>query len=279
MDKKSGTMIIPEMYFEIEDIKHILSRTQPVRNNLHEIVFLTKGHLIRNINLRSIQVNSHEFHLALKNQLISVEGYSQDVSGFYCCFSDQFLESMHLKNDIDQDLSFISSYMYHYPLRLPKNLDERMNTLFTFLWKVCRQEGGPAQLHAAYLLLIIREIRQLMVNSGFDPYPSKSFLLVKRYTDLLVEHIRQHRNVSFYAEKLGVTTDQLNKAVKATLGKTSVTLCNEICLSEAKFQLKRSYNPVSDIAYLLGFSEPTYFNRFFKKLTGKTPLEYRNNPL
>jgi AraC-like DNA-binding protein len=67
--------------------------------------------------------------------------------------------------------------------------------------------------------------------------------------------------------------------VKQTTGKTIRELINERTLSEAKILLKHTNKQASEIAYELGFLEAASFNRFFKKLTGITPLIFRNQTL
>jgi AraC-like DNA-binding protein len=75
---------------------------------------------------------------------------------------------------------------------------------------------------------------------------------------------------------LNVSANSLNQAVKEILGKTAKEIISERIIEEAKKQLKYSANDISEIAYNIGFEEPTHFIRFFKKHTACTPKEYKN---
>jgi len=102
------------------------------------------------------------------------------------------------------------------------------------------------------------------------------FLLFK---DLLEKHFKEKKSVSAYCEKLFVTEKRLNKATTQILGKTPKQLIDERLLLEAKRLLVHETHTIKEIAYELGFDEPTNFIKYFKKHTQKSPTEFRENPL
>jgi AraC family transcriptional activator of pobA len=78
-----------------------------------------------------------------------------------------------------------------------------------------------------------------------------------------------------FAAKLAVHINYLNRAVKEVTGKpTSVHIAERIA-AEAKALLQHTDWSVADIAYALGFEYPTYFNNYFKRVTGATPKSFR----
>jgi AraC-like DNA-binding protein len=78
-----------------------------------------------------------------------------------------------------------------------------------------------------------------------------------------------------FADKLCVHVNHLNRAVKQVTGKSTTTHISERIVTEAKALLQFTDWPVSQIAYGLGFEYPTYFNNFFKKMTGSAPTTFR----
>lgn len=78
------------------------------------------------------------------------------------------------------------------------------------------------------------------------------------------------------AEKLYVSTWHLSKLLKKETGSTFIDLLNTIRIEEAKKQLRNPRYKVYEIAEAVGFSDVPYFTKLFKKLTGITPMEYRN---
>lgn len=89
------------------------------------------------------------------------------------------------------------------------------------------------------------------------------------------EHFLTLRKVSDYADLLNVTADHLNRIIKSQSSKTAHELIDDMILIEAKAYLKHTALSVAEIAYKLGFSDPSHFNKFFKKLANCTPLQYR----
>ena len=93
---------------------------------------------------------------------------------------------------------------------------------------------------------------------------------------LVDEFFRGEHQLGFYAEKLGMTVDRLNDHVKRATGVTAGHLIRQRVLTEAKRQLVFTTQPIQDIAQELAFSDPSHFARFFRKHTGTTPHEFRD---
>ena len=89
------------------------------------------------------------------------------------------------------------------------------------------------------------------------------------------QQIVKLRSASEFAEKLNVHVNHLNRAVKETAEKTTSEIIADRILQEAKILLRHSSWNVSEIAYSLGFTEPTHFNNFFKKHTKLSPMKFR----
>lgn len=94
---------------------------------------------------------------------------------------------------------------------------------------------------------------------------------------LVDEFFRREHQLGFYAEKLGMTVDRLNDHVKRATGVTAGHLIRQRVLTEAKRQLVFTTQPIQDIAEELAFSDPSHFARFFRKHTGTTPHEFRDD--
>lgn len=85
------------------------------------------------------------------------------------------------------------------------------------------------------------------------------------------------RQTSFYANKLNVHTNHLNAVVKRITGQTASTIIQNGIIVSAKSLLRQTHLSVKEVAFKLHFTEPAHFNSFFKKLTGFTPKQFREN--
>lgn len=84
------------------------------------------------------------------------------------------------------------------------------------------------------------------------------------------------RSASDFANQLSIHVNHLNRALKETTLKTTSEIIAERLAQEAKMLLKHTNWNVSEIAYCLGFEEPTHFNNFFKKNMQQTPTQFRS---
>ena len=101
---------------------------------------------------------------------------------------------------------------------------------------------------------------------------------VVRFQELVNEHFATENGVDFYADKLCVTPNYLNRIVQRTLGQTTKAYIQSRRIDEAKHLLRYSAMPIGLISDRLHFDTPSYFIRAFTKVTGQTPLQFRNCP-
>lgn len=98
------------------------------------------------------------------------------------------------------------------------------------------------------------------------------------FCDLVVKHYRESREVKYYADLLNLTPKYLCKAIRtASGGISSGQWIEQYVTAQAKRLIEtRTTLTLQETAYMLGFSEPTSFYRFFKRVTGMTSKEYRD---
>ncbi len=74
---------------------------------------------------------------------------------------------------------------------------------------------------------------------------------------------------------VNLTPNHLSQTIKEVTGKTAKSYIVKRRLEESTYLLKYSNDDIAEIAFHLNFSGPTHFTKFFKKETGKTPIEFR----
>jgi AraC family transcriptional regulator, transcriptional activator of pobA len=92
---------------------------------------------------------------------------------------------------------------------------------------------------------------------------------------LIDEHYIRLKYPKEYADLMNISTKHLNRICNETLGKSTGALITERLVLEAKRILTYSDKPIKQIAEQLGFDDPAYFIRFFKKHTGQTPVGFK----
>ena len=105
-------------------------------------------------------------------------------------------------------------------------------------------------------------------------FSRKELLAIKFYA-LAKKHFRQERTLQFYADLLFVTPKYLTETIKEITGQTAGEVIDSFTVQEARIQLKTTIKNISEISAELNFSDQSSFGKFFKRLTGLSPKDYR----
>ena len=124
-------------------------------------------------------------------------------------------------------------------------------------------------------VLAVWVARQMLVRR--EQRPSRGQELLARFTRPVEEDFRQQRSVT-YAMQLDISPAYLNTLARRFAGHAALGLLHQRLLLEAKRELVYTSMTISQISDQLGFSEPAYFSRFFKRMTGRSPKEFRQHP-
>lgn len=100
---------------------------------------------------------------------------------------------------------------------------------------------------------------------------------VKEFEKLVDNYFRENKMPSFYAEKLNVTANYLNKICNKEAGKTAGDIIRKRIIIEAQRFLHYTNLSINEVAHDLGFENASYFITFFKKQTHVTPEQFRKN--
>ena len=96
------------------------------------------------------------------------------------------------------------------------------------------------------------------------------------FSRMIEQDYSKHHLVTYYARKIGITAAHLNIISRQITGKSALNLIHERLLLEAKRNLVYTNLSISTLSYTLGFADPAYFTRFFKRNSGASPKEFRN---
>jgi len=97
----------------------------------------------------------------------------------------------------------------------------------------------------------------------------------RRFRQLVESGFREQRTLDRYAQDLGMTTTQLNRVCRTVFGKSALGVIHDRLLLEARRNLVYTSMTVAEVGYALGFSDPSYFTRFFVRATNIAPSEFR----
>jgi AraC-like DNA-binding protein len=156
----------------------------------------------------------------------------------------------------------------------------KLNAILSLIFDeyLSKEDGYRDAIKASLEIFYIEFVRQspnpksASINGG--PYVQERF---DEFVNLLETHFTTHKQVSQYTGLMSLSSYQLNEITKTAVGKTASAVIDEHILLEAKRHLLATPNQVKEIADHIGYEDPSYFIRFFKKHTGLTPDTFRTN--
>lgn len=148
----------------------------------------------------------------------------------------------------------------------------------TLLRELQQPDRGSATMIGSHLLLLCLHLwRSAASGESRDDGAGRGDgpRLVGNFLQLVEFHYRDGWPVARYATALGVTDDKLHSHCKREKGRSPRAIVHARLMQEACARLQQLDLPVEQIGYGLGFRDPGYFSRFFRKYQGTSPGAYR----
>ncbi|ULQ56919.1 helix-turn-helix domain-containing protein [Flavihumibacter rivuli] len=139
------------------------------------------------------------------------------------------------------------------------------------------EEQDNEKILQAYLKILITHISRLKKITGKSEQAGVDlhFSLFHKYKMEVESNFRTQHQVQEYAAKLKTQARTLNSLSKKFMNKTAGEIIADRLILEAKRELYYNLKSIKEIGYGLGFEDPAYFTRFFKKQTGVSPQEFK----
>ncbi len=209
--------------------------------------------------------------------------------GYYLIFSQDFIAQSNVLSNMLKLFPFLKIDK-SIPFSIPSSDLQHILAIYKSIWTEYNDsENDKFQLIEAQVFLLLSSIRRFFEQQVDQQVAEKNLKaadlkLLSRYQTLIqtsfyptaqLDTFSNLHSTSYYAQKLSVHPNHLNAVVKSVSGITALNHIHKHLLSLAKTYLVQTDWSVKEIAYKLHFDSPNNFNSFFKRNTGKTPLNYR----
>jgi AraC family transcriptional regulator, transcriptional activator of pobA len=246
-----------------------LNVKSPHRHSYQEIIWVRQGYAEHLLDGDIIKYPSHTLLVVPKGRVHRFVP-SPDCLGCAIRFKEEFLPN--------QSHLLFSQFTGHTALHLNTEQSAIIEAYFSLISSECKL-ADPYHLQALRYLLgaFIAKLEELrLLHSEMVPHDFTRTLCIWNSLNTLIEQkFKSEHAVSFYASELGLSPRKLGDVVKLYTGKYVSDVIDDRLITEAKRLLLFSNFTIKEIAFELGFEEHSYFTKVFKKLTGKTPSDFK----
>lgn len=264
--------------FSVRDLEQVLNGKDLVhdlhRHDFYFVLAVHNGSGIHEIDFVQYPVQANAVFILRPGQVHKLE-LAANTTGFLLEFNLSFYQPNNTIAEHRWKKASSKNYCEVEAARFQR-LHTHLATIFHEY--SLKQEGYIEAIKANLDLFFLEYIRQSKTPNSIAK--NESGYIQERFEEfvrLLETNIVSMKNVSEYADLLSLSPYQLNSIAKTSVGRTVSDLINDQIILEAKRHLIATPAQVKEVADQLGYEDPSYFIRFFKKHTGQSPDAFRKN--
>lgn len=265
-----------ELLIDTADVTTFLPENQVAIPSFYILMAIEKGKGMVHVDDHQFRVKGNTFCFIRPGNHVDISALSV-TAGFWIFFPGAFLDSFFNDTFFTYKFDFFhgSNALQALPLsqadfipnyQLVRQIHDEIQQL---------QVDSEHVLRSSLYLLLIQLNRLYAAFHGTQGQVIQD-VKVLQFKHNLQHKIRQYATVGAMADALGISRTHLNQLSQRYFGRTAKRLLQERLLVEAKQMILFSDQDIAQIAYQLGFSDPSNFNRFFKSHLQETPNQYRS---
>jgi len=243
---------------------------QPRRLTSYFIVLIDNGSITYKLDLQDITIIEGDVLFAMPNQIFVPPAKTDNLKYFKVLFDENTLALL------PQRFSFLVNPLNSQTITLDNAARERVRKVFEILNQILTPDKQltDSEIILAYLNLLLSELNSAYFKN--EPVISLNSNLAKfiEFKLMVESHLTEQPSINTIADKLALTTNSLYRLVKEYSGASPKDYFTNRLMIEAQRKLRYSNLSLKEVAYDLGFNDPDYFSRLFKKSTGKSVSDF-----
>ena len=247
---------------------------EPWKTDVTTAIICIQGSADISINMKRYEVKAPAMVIMLSEHIMQLHNYSCDLKTTCLVMSTRFANDLF--TNANKTTSMYNS-VYQNPIL---QLDETGSYVLSFYLKMMKDliqfQSNPYRLDAAkHLTLTLFFGYVHRIHAPENEKNGYANNIVNEFITLLKKNYKEKRETSFYAKKLCITPKYLTTLLKDITGKTVHEWIDEYVSVESKALLRSTKMTIDQISDSLSFSSQDNFSKFFKRVVGISPTEYR----
>lgn len=252
----------------------------PHMHKFYEIIWFEDGGGQHVVDFTTYDVQPYSVFFIAPGQIHSFDKTRHE--GFIIKFTSEFMNEEHSSEDIFLSYKFFSAFntIPYFTTSDPetvrgiKSLIRALSVEYQNMQAYAHHDVQKALMRI--LLIYLERAADATTYTNLSTAKTSHYLYIK-FRMMVEQQYAHYHQVQDYASQLNVSPKYLGRCVADSTQLSPLQIINDRILLEAKRQLHYSTLSVKEIAFNLGFEDPSYFVKFFKRLTGKLPGEFRKS--
>ena len=255
--------------------RHFLS--QPFMMNELRILVLRQGYVDVRVNMLEQRIEAGTLIFIGRYVVTEIMHVSDNIHGFVLSLSDEMLR-LSVGNSLPKAFN---GHLQDFTLPLSNEETDFIDNLHLIIYNALKQEMSSTPVVIQLVGALIMHISYLWEESDSSQIGARTReqQLFSEFIRLVSQYASTQHSLDFYASHLCVTPRYMSTIVSNVSGKTAKYWIDEAIVNAIKVQLRYTDKQVSEIAYDMNFPNPSFFCKYFKRLTGMTPIDYRDSQI
>ena len=240
---------------------------RPHKLAYYHFVFVDRGAETVQVDAQDITISDSQLVFGVPNQIFAHPSPNKDTQQYKIGFDENTLAML------PHAYPFLVNPLGANTITFEPEAKERVKAVLSMLYRLLHSPGKPSKVDIilAYLNALLTEFNSAYFEHRYQPAPLNPKLSKYVAFTLAVEtHLTEQPAMHTLADELAMTPNSLYGLVKEFSGLSPKEWMTNRLIQEAQRKLHYSSPSVKELAYELGFNDPAYFSRLFKKQTGRS---------
>ncbi len=237
-----------------------------LQTDYHFLFYIREGCFINRINNQIYECEADSLIFISTGTITSLQKISNNIKGYFILIEEEMMAILFNQQDL------LNIFMIDPILKLEKVDSDWMHRIGQLITTELDTAFPNIQTSSNLTNAMLNKILLLSKNHRAISRPQQ---IAIQFKQLVYQHFIIEKSISFYADRLTVSSNYLNRCVKMVFNKSCKEVITEVAILNSQILLADNTKSISEISFYLNYEDTSYFTRLFKNFTGTTPSEYR----
>ena len=252
----------------------LMRQKPPFFINDHRLGIIVSGEADINFNLQDRHLKAGTLVYIGPGTIIQPKHLSADLRifgiGLFVNFPMTFAQ--------EQMLSAFNGQERDFQLSVSKDDINTAHQIMDTIWHIVHADDNYHRPTVTALVAALMHHYDHLFHLQYDQQAnsrSREQTIFNRFIQLVTQHCAEHHQISYYAQRMCLTERYLNTIIRQASGSTAKDWIDRALINRIKVELRHTDKSAAQIAEEMHFANPSFFSKYFRRLTGMTPKEYK----